>query len=68
MKIRSAHRFCDQTLYTMKQYGYNVYHIIYCVIFSDNCIQPEDGQKQYLPKHVVDTLCIIDNYDGHVHA
>ena len=35
-------------------------HIIYCVIFSDNCIQPDDGQK-YWPKHVVDMLRIIDS-------
>ena len=29
--------------------------------FSDNCSQPNDGQKYYCPKHVVDMLCIIDN-------
>ena len=36
-------------------------HIIHCVVFSDNCIQPDDGQKQYWPKHAVDMLCIVDN-------
>ena len=38
-----------------------LYHIIYCVVFSDNCIQPDDDQKKYWPKHVVDMLYIIDN-------
>jgi len=40
---------------------YILYHIIYCVVFSDNCMQIDDGQKQYLMKHAVDILCIIDN-------
>ena len=35
-----------------------LYHIIYCVVFSYNCIQPDDGQNWYWPKHVVDKLCI----------
>ena len=34
---------------------------LYMSCFSDNCIQPDDGQKQYWPKHVFDMLCIIDN-------
>jgi len=38
-----------------------LYHIVYCVVFSDYCIQPDDGQKYYWPKHAVDMLCIIDN-------
>jgi len=38
-----------------------LYRVIYCVVFSDNCIQPDDGQKLYWPKHVVDMLCIIEN-------
>ena len=38
-----------------------LYRIIYCVVFSENCIQPDDGQKYYWPKHVVDVLCVIDN-------
>jgi len=37
-----------------------LYHIIYCIVFSDNCIQPDVGQKLYWPKHVVDILYIID--------
>ena len=37
------------------------YHIIYSVVFSDNYVQPVDGQKYYWPKHVADMLCIIDN-------
>jgi len=42
--------------------NYTIYNMIqYCVVFSDNCIQPDDGQKQYWPKHVVDMLCIIGN-------
>ena len=36
-----------------------LYHIIYCVVFSDNCIQPDDGQKCYWSKHVVDMFCIL---------
>ena len=25
--------------------GYTLSYYIYCVVFSDNCIQPDDGQK-----------------------
>ena len=38
-----------------------MYRVIYFVVFSDNCIQPDDGQKYCWPKHVVDMLCIIDS-------
>jgi len=34
---------------------------VYCVVFSDNCIQPDDGQKYYWPKHAVDMLFIFNN-------
>ena len=34
---------------------------VYCVVFSDNCTQPDDGQKYYWPKHVVDMLFITDD-------
>jgi len=37
------------------------YHIIYCVVFSDNCIQLDDGQKYYWPEHLIDMLCITDS-------
>jgi len=40
---------------------YHVLYIIYCVVFSDNCIQPDDDRKYYWPKYVVDMLCKIDN-------
>jgi len=54
----------NYTIYSMIQYNHQCwckYHIIHCVVFSDNCIQPDDGQKYYWPKHVVDMLCIIDS-------
>jgi len=38
-----------------------LYHVIFCVVFSDNYIQPDYGQKYCWPKHVVDLLYIIDN-------
>jgi len=50
-----------QVGYNYRRKLYNIYHIIYCVVFSDSCIQPDDGQKYYWPKHVVDVLCIIDS-------
>jgi len=30
-----------------------LYHIIYCVVFSDNCFQPDDGQKLYWPNRLL---------------
>jgi len=33
-------------------------HITYCAVFSDNCIQPDDGLKVYWPKHVIDIIKI----------
>jgi len=50
--------------YNMIQYNHQhwLLHciIFYCVVFSGNCTQPHDGQKQYWPKHVVDMLRIIE--------
>jgi hypothetical protein len=39
----------------------DAYTVSYCVDFSDNCIEPDDGQKYYWPKLVVDMLCVSDN-------
>ena len=56
----------NYTIYNMIQYRRQclvviLYPIIYCVVFSDNLIYPDDGQKCYWPKQGVDVLCIIDN-------
>jgi len=34
----------NYTIYNMTQYNHQ-YHIPYCAVFSDNCIQPDGGQK-----------------------
>jgi len=38
-----------------------LYCITYCLVFSYNCIQSDDGQKYYWLKHLVDMLCVFDN-------
>jgi len=42
----------NYTIYNMVQYNHQYWYtntdgcvVIYCVVFSDNCIQPEDDQK-----------------------
>ena len=42
--IGENYTICDTVQYVIL-YSIILYHIIYCVVFSDNCIQPDDGQK-----------------------
>ena len=58
IQLSEKNEFSSPSTYT-KTDGYNVSYIVQ--FFSDNCIQHDDGQKQYWPKHVVNIFYLTIN-------